>query len=62
MTKSYDQSCHDLAASFLSDEPDINTPENRHELAQDIQSAIEDFIADKKDEWNEANSQFGVGA
>jgi len=44
---SYDQSSYDLAESFLEDEPELNTEENRKELAQDIQRAIEDFISGK---------------
>lgn len=40
----YDAACYDLAARFLSDEPSINTDENRHELAGNIQRTIEDFI------------------
>jgi hypothetical protein len=40
----YDQKCYDLAESFLSDEPQLNTEENRKALAQDIQAAIEDFF------------------
>lgn len=40
----YDIACYDLAENFLSDEPFINTDENRRELAQQIQDVIEDFI------------------
>jgi len=40
----YDSKCYDLAEAFLSDEPEVNTAENRHVLAQLIQQAIEDFI------------------
>jgi len=45
---SYDQKCYDLAESFLEDEPALNNEENRNELAESIQSAIEDFIDAKK--------------
>jgi len=40
----YDRECYDLAVTFLSDEPSIDTGENRHTLAMLIQQAIEDFI------------------
>ena len=46
---SYDQSSYDLAERFLEDEPELNTEENRNELAQLIQNTIEDFIVYKKD-------------
>lgn len=41
---SYDQSCYDLAAAFLVDHPEKNTEVNRDELAQHIQTEIEDWI------------------
>lgn len=41
---SYDQSCYDLASAFLVDHPDKNTESNRDELAQHIQTEIEDWI------------------
>lgn len=44
---SYDQKCYDLAEVFLSDYPEKNTPENRNQLAQDIQQAIEDFFSER---------------
>lgn len=44
MTKTYDQKCHDLAALFLGDEPELHTPENINQLALLIQAAIEDYI------------------
>ena len=40
----YDSRCYDLAALFLSDEPEKNTEANRDELAQHIQTEIEDWI------------------
>jgi len=42
---SYDSRCYDLAEIFLSDEPGMNTPHHAHEMAQDIQIAIEDYLA-----------------
>lgn len=39
----YDSRCYDLAELFLSD-TDKNTEANRHELAQHIQTEIEDWI------------------
>jgi hypothetical protein len=42
----YDTKCGDLAAFFLEDEhPALRTPEKTAELAQVIQTAIEDWIA-----------------
>lgn len=40
----YDSRCYDLAALFLSDNPDKNTEANRDELAQHIQDEIESWI------------------
>ena len=40
----YDTACYELAERFLSDVPLINTDDNRHELAGNIQRVIEDFI------------------
>lgn len=40
----YDAACYDLAERFLADVPTINTDDNRHELAGNIQRTIEDFI------------------
>lgn len=40
----YDSRCYDLAAMFLSDEPEKNTEANRDELAQHIQTEIEGWI------------------
>ena len=42
--KTYDPKCHELAASFLSDEPDLNTEAAKVTLASTIQQAIEDEI------------------
>lgn len=41
----YDIKCLDLAAVFLSDVPDIDNPANRDELAQLIQTTVEDWIS-----------------
>jgi hypothetical protein len=41
---SVDPKVYDLAASFLSDHPAINTPAARDTLASTIQQAIEDEI------------------
>jgi hypothetical protein len=45
--KTYDPKSYDLAEFFLEDEPTLNTDANRHELAIEIQTTIESFIADK---------------
>jgi hypothetical protein len=44
MEMSYDTKCYNLASAFLEDHPDKNTEANRKELAQCIQSEIEDAI------------------
>lgn len=41
---SYDPRCYDLAVLFLSDNPEKDTEANRDELAQHIQTEIEDWI------------------
>ncbi len=43
---SYDQKCYDLAEAFLddTDTQPLNTEANRCQLAQEIQTVIEDFI------------------
>jgi hypothetical protein len=40
----YDPRVYDLAELFLSDESEINTEKNRHELAVLIQRTIEDEL------------------
>jgi hypothetical protein len=42
----YDQKCYELAKDFLSDaaDKDIDTEKNRDELAERIQTAIDDFL------------------
>jgi len=42
--KTYDPKCHELAAFFLGDEPDLHTEANIHALALEIQQFIEDEI------------------
>lgn len=44
MAKSFDPKCYELAALFLSDEPDLNTEAARTTLAAAIQGCIEDEI------------------
>lgn len=41
----FDTKCYDLAEAFLEDEPHLNTEGRRNELAQLIQTTIDDFIA-----------------
>ena len=41
---SYDTKCYELAALFLSDNPDFNTEAHRNYLAQHIQDEIEGTI------------------
>ena len=42
--KTYDPKCHDLAAAFLADEPDLNTEAAKVTLALEIQQCIEDEL------------------
>ena len=58
---SVDPKCYDLAALFASDLRPDPTEEEKAELAQIIQDAIEDWMTSKEEE-RAANSQFGVGA
>lgn len=44
MAKTYDSQCLWLAEAFLRDEPSLNTSENAHLLACEIQEAIETGI------------------
>lgn len=45
----FDEKCFDLARDFLSDEDDvIDTEANRNELAEAIQTTIEDFLRSKR--------------
>lgn len=44
MTRTFDPKCYDLAALFLSDHHDINSEQNRCDLAAHIQSQVEEWI------------------
>jgi len=46
----YDPKCYNLAELFLldCDVPPAEEPKLRHELAQRIQTAIEDFLQEKE--------------
>lgn len=48
ITRTYDQKCYDLAAAFLADHYEINSAQNRCDLAAHIQSEIEDWIEYKE--------------
>jgi uncharacterized protein YpmS len=48
IVKNYDPKSYDLAESFLSDEPHLNTEARRNALAQLIQSVIEDYIEEEQ--------------
>jgi transcriptional regulator len=48
MVKSYNVRVHELAELFLSDEKDLATQHNAHELALAIQETIEDWIEEKQ--------------
>jgi hypothetical protein len=52
MNATYDEKCYDLAASFLEDEPHLFTEQNNVALAAAIQSAIEDWIANARDNYD----------
>lgn len=41
MAGTFDSKCYELAAHFLSDEPDLNTEAARTTLAAEIQDTIE---------------------
>ncbi len=48
MAKTYDKKSWDLAAHFLSDEQELDSPANCHELAVAIQEAIEHWFFEKR--------------
>jgi hypothetical protein len=48
MTKTYDKKSWDLAVNFLSDEPELDSPANCHELAIAIQEAVELWFFEKR--------------
>lgn len=56
MAKTYDEKSYDLAAHFLSDEPDLDTLDNIHHLALAIQETVEDWIETKKINFETQNS------
>ena len=43
---SFDPECYELAAAFMEDHPERDTPENRQKLAQTIQDAIEEWFTE----------------
>lgn len=49
--KSYDSKCADLADHFLQDMPHLWNDRRIHELALEIQQAIEDYIAQEQDNY-----------
>jgi hypothetical protein len=49
--KTYDPRCLELAKTFLSDEPDLNTEDMAHALALVIQEAIEGEIDFMRNGW-----------
>lgn len=42
----YDPKCYELAEAFLEDEPAFNLKANKEELAQEIQTTIENWLDD----------------
>jgi hypothetical protein len=48
MPNTFDPKCYDLAAHFLADHPSLNNEQIITELADFIQTAIEDFITDEE--------------
>lgn len=55
MATTYDSKSRELAEYFLSGDPDIahlNTDDRAHDLAWQIQSLVEDFIADERDNYD----------
>lgn len=51
----YDVKCYDIAEAFLGDEPHLDTEKRRSELAQIIQTAIEDFISSEQSNYEPAD-------
>lgn len=47
----FDSRCYDLASAFLEDEPNLFTEQGCTELAKRIQQAVEDFIAEARDNY-----------
>jgi hypothetical protein len=50
----HDQKCWDLASAFLDDHQHIHTTDNFNELADENQRTIDDFIADKLNNYDGA--------
>jgi hypothetical protein len=48
----YDEKCYDLAAAFLEDEPYLLTERNNVDLAAVIQSAIEEWLTNARDNYD----------
>jgi uncharacterized protein YaeQ len=48
MPATFDPKCYDLAAHFLADHPSLNNEQIITELADFIQTAIEDFITEEE--------------
>lgn len=47
--KTFDKKCYELATEFLLDEPpDMNTADDKRELAKSIQDAIEIWIIERR--------------
>jgi len=58
MAKTYDVKCYDLAKDFLSDEdPELFNEKKVDELAQTIQTTIEDYISSVKGEHSENDDE-----
>src|SRR5262245_47945497 len=55
----FDRKCYDLAADCLEDCGALNTQNNRHALAQEIQDTIENFIGLKEYEQRERSKHSG---
>lgn len=47
----FDTKCYDLAEAFLEDSPHLNTEKRRDELAQVIQTTIEDYLTCEDDNY-----------
>jgi hypothetical protein len=55
-TPMYDEECLFLAQAFLRDHPELDSEETQKELAQLIQSTIDDYIHEKEDDLNEKDT------
>lgn len=45
MSRTFEELCHELAGRVLELKRGLNTPERRLELAEEIRSTIENFLA-----------------